>query len=182
MMPQRTRVLMATPDDIQLSADFPVPPQVIYDAWLEGSQHAAMTGAPASGHARVDAPFSAWDGYIWGTNLELVCPHFIVQSWTTSDFPEGSPPSRLEIALEPGPHGTQLRLTHSQHSLRPERQLSTGLGRLLFQTHARLFQRLTASLVLPFHFFAKLLPPGLELVVKVNRAHGQFTQLLRIGC
>ena len=113
MMPQRTRVLMATPDDIQLSADFPVPPQVIYDAWLEGSQHAAMTGAPASGHARVDAPFSAWDGYIWGTNLELVCPHSIVQSWTTSDFPEGSPPSRLEIALEPGPHGTQLRLTHS---------------------------------------------------------------------
>lgn len=105
---------MSTTTDIHLTTDFPVPPEVLYEAWLDGRQHAAMTGAPASGEATVGAAFSAWDGYIWGANLELEPHHRIVQSWTTGDFPEGCPPSRLEVRFENGPQGTRLTLTQTQ--------------------------------------------------------------------
>ena len=38
----------------------------------------------------------------------------IVQEWTTSEWPEGYPPSVLELDLKKVPEGTELTMTHSK--------------------------------------------------------------------
>lgn len=103
------------PDEsIELTEHFAVSPAQIYAAWLKGKAHARMTGGGATGEPRVGARYTAWDGYIWGENVELQPDHRIVQTWTTSEFPEGSPPSRLTILLVPESGGTKVTLRHSE--------------------------------------------------------------------
>ena len=63
--------------------------------------------------ARVGGEFSAWDGYIFGKILELTLNERIVQSWRTSEFPEGAPDSRVEVNLDEVFGGTRITITHS---------------------------------------------------------------------
>ena len=98
----------------EVKATFNTSPEELYEAWLDGEAHDDMTGAPATGEAREGAPFTAWDGYISGTNLELRPGERIVQAWRTTEFPEGAPDSRVEITLTATATGTQLRLAHSE--------------------------------------------------------------------
>ena len=64
-------------------------------------EHARFTGGEASIEANVGGAHSAWDGYIWGRIIELEPGRRIVQTWRTSEFPEGSEDSQLEILFEP---------------------------------------------------------------------------------
>jgi activator of HSP90 ATPase len=64
----------------------------VYDALVDAKKHSAFTGSPATTNTKAGATFTAWDGYITGRNLELVKPKRIVQEWTTSEWPDGSPP------------------------------------------------------------------------------------------
>lgn len=72
-----------------------------------------MTGAEAEVDPEVGGEFSAWDGYITGTNLELVAGKRIVQSWRTSEFATSHGDSRIEITLKKSGSGTRLTLKHS---------------------------------------------------------------------
>ena len=101
-------------DSIVVSGRIPATAAQIYDAFLDGALHAAMTGAPATGSAQVGAPFTAWDDYISGKNLSLERPHRIVQAWRSTQFPKGAPDSHLEIVLEPGEGFTTVTFHHSQ--------------------------------------------------------------------
>ncbi len=101
-------------ESFEVSALVAASPERVYDAWLSGSEHAAMTGAPATGEPAVGAKFSAWDGYIEGTNLALDPGRRIVQSWRTNEFPVGAPASRLEVILEAAGQGTRITLRHSE--------------------------------------------------------------------
>lgn len=92
---------------------FPVAPPTIYNAWLSSDQHTAMTGASASISAGVGAPFSAWDGYISGTNKMLKKDAMIVQLWRTEDFLKSDPDSELIIQLDAKDHGSLLTLIHT---------------------------------------------------------------------
>ena len=97
----------------KLSAVIPVAPADIYKAWLSTKGHAAMTGNPAKVSGKVGGKFSAWDGYIFGSTLELEADRRIVQAWRTSEFPDDAPDSRLEILLEETSGGTKITLTHT---------------------------------------------------------------------
>lgn len=83
-----------------LTVTFPVSAEKIYKTWLSTKGHTEMTGSPAKVDGRVDGDFTAWDGYIWGTFLELEKNRRIVQSWRTSEFPEEAEDSRVEVLLE----------------------------------------------------------------------------------
>lgn len=72
-----------------------------------------MTGSPAEVDGEPGGRFSAWDGYIFGSTLELTPNRRIVQAWRTSEFPEDAPDSLLEILLEEGSNGTTVTLIHS---------------------------------------------------------------------
>src|SRR3989338_2505698 len=97
---------------IILTTTFPVSPEKIYQAWLTGKKHTAMTGAKATGTAKVGSKFTAWDGYIWGKNLTVVKNKKIVQSWRTSEFGDDDPDSVLTITLAKVAGGTKLTLQH----------------------------------------------------------------------
>ncbi len=102
-------------ESIELSTTFPASADRIYRAWLDSAEHAAFTGGAAQIDPAQGGAFSAWDGYIHGTNLELEPYRRIVQAWRTTDFPHGSPDSRLEILLEPVSESeTRITLLHSQ--------------------------------------------------------------------
>jgi len=105
-----------------ISAIIPAKESDIYEAWLSSDGHAAMTGSPAQVDANAGGKFSAWDGYIFGSTLELTPNLRIVQAWRTSEFPEDAPDSRLEVLLEAVDGGTKVILTHSDM---PEEQVDS---------------------------------------------------------
>jgi len=85
----------------------------IYNAWLSSDGHSAITGSTAKVDGTIGGKFSAWDGYIFGTTLELTADQRIVQAWRTSEFADNAPDSRLEVSLEDVEGGVKVTLTHS---------------------------------------------------------------------
>ena len=92
---------------------FPASPREMYDAWLS-SAHGKMVGSTATVDPRVGGAFTAWDGYIRGTTLELEPYRRIVQAWRTTEFSAASPDSRLELLLEQVEGGTRLTIRHTE--------------------------------------------------------------------
>jgi uncharacterized protein YndB with AHSA1/START domain len=102
------------PDSFSISRVLPATPEQVYEAWLDGDQHSEMTGGGATASATVGASFTAWDGYIEGSNVELVRYTRIVQRWRTLEFLDNAPDSLLEITLEPSNGGTLITIAHSE--------------------------------------------------------------------
>jgi len=96
-----------------MSAVIPATASEIYSAWMSSDGHTAMTGSPANVDGKVGGKFTAWDGYIFGSTLELEPDRRIVQAWRTSEFPDEAPDSHLEILFEEVAAGTKVTLTHS---------------------------------------------------------------------
>jgi uncharacterized protein YndB with AHSA1/START domain len=96
-----------------VSAVVPAPPRDVYDAWMSGDGHAAMTGSPARVTARVGGAFSAWEGYITGKTREIDPGRRVVQSWRTTDFAEGQSDSTIEVTFAPVRGGTRVTIAHS---------------------------------------------------------------------
>ena len=84
---------------IEQKYHFNAKPVEVYDAYVNPVKHAEFTGAGAAGKAEVGAEYTAWDGYITGKHLQLVLARKIVGEWKTSMWPEGYPPSRLELTM-----------------------------------------------------------------------------------
>lgn len=100
---------------IRHSEFFPgVEPQEIYSALLSGPKHSKMTGGKATGSTKAGGKFTAWDGYIAGKNVELDEGTRILQEWSTTQWPEGDPPSLLEWKFETKKGGTKVSLKHSK--------------------------------------------------------------------
>lgn len=99
---------------IEVSAVFPGAPRQLFEAWLDSGQHAAFTGAGAEIDPAVGGQFTAWDGYIQGSNRLLEPFHRIVQGWRTTEFPPGSPDSTLEILFEETDGSTRITFLHSE--------------------------------------------------------------------
>ena len=102
--------------EFTLEETFGVTPKQLYEAWLDSDQHSEMTGGEAFITEDEGDPYHAWDGYIWGKNLELRPHEYIKQSWKSSDFEEDQEFSIVEISLKEVPHGTLLTLRHSNLS------------------------------------------------------------------
>ncbi len=92
----------------------PASPDEVYDAFINPKKHSAFTGAKATGEPIVGAEITAWDGYITGKNLELEKGKRIVQEWSTNEWPEGYPPSKLTLIFSKVEGGTELTMIHSE--------------------------------------------------------------------
>ena len=91
----------------------PATPDEVYDAFMDANKHSAFTGSKATSDPKVGGEFTAWDGYISGKNLELERGKKIVQEWSTTDWPDASSPSRLELAFKSTKGGTEISMIHS---------------------------------------------------------------------
>jgi activator of HSP90 ATPase len=100
-------------NEFTLTVTFNTSAEKIYKAWLSTKGHSEMTGSPAKVDGRVKGEFTAWDGYIWGTFLELEENKRILQSWRTSEFPKEADDSLVEILLEERDGKTTLTLNHT---------------------------------------------------------------------
>lgn len=100
-------------ESISVTGIVPATPERVFGAWLDGEEHGAMTGASAEVEGGVGCKFSAWNGYITGTTLEVEESARILQSWRSGDFAEEDGDSQLEILLKPVEGGTQVTFNHS---------------------------------------------------------------------
>lgn len=85
----------------------------IYKSWLSTQRHTKMTGGAAFVSDKVGETFSAWDGYITGSNIELEPYNKIVQSWRSSNFHDSESDSQIEISLSEDHEYTILTLKHT---------------------------------------------------------------------
>jgi activator of HSP90 ATPase len=101
-------------------------PEEVYEALLNPKNHSEFTGNKATGKSVIGAKFTAWDGYIIGKNLKLQKGKHIVQQWSTTDWPKGYPPSKLEIILKKVEDKTELIMIHSNVPVEQEEELKQG--------------------------------------------------------
>lgn len=100
-------------ENLDLSVELPATPQQVYEAWLDSAAHGQFTGSPAQIDPRVGGKYTAWDGYITGETTTLEPYRRILQTWRSSEFPEGAEDSLLEVLLAEIPGGTKLTLRHT---------------------------------------------------------------------
>jgi uncharacterized protein YndB with AHSA1/START domain len=101
-------------DSVTVSVVIPAVPDAVYKAWMSSAGHAVMTGNPATVSARIGGKFTAWDGYISGTTLELTPPSRILQAWRTTEFADDEEDSLLEVLLAEAKGGTKVTLKHTK--------------------------------------------------------------------
>jgi activator of HSP90 ATPase len=104
----------------------PALPKEVYDAFTNAKKHSEFTGGKATGNPAVGSRFTAWDGYISGKNLELEKGKKIVQEWVTTDWPQGYPPSKLELTFSEVGGKTELTMVHSDVPAEQEDELKQG--------------------------------------------------------
>ena len=100
---------MVSTKTIEQSVTFNASPHDVYEALMDSEKHSRFTGAKARISREVGGEFSAYEGALSGTNLELVPDAKIVQSWRGSD--EGWEPGHYSTAtfsLEKIDGGTRL--------------------------------------------------------------------------
>ncbi|PCI35361.1 MAG: hypothetical protein COB60_03510 [Flavobacteriaceae bacterium] len=88
-------------------------PKEIYAAWLNSDAHTKMTGGQATASHKIGGAFTAWDGYIWGANLELIPTIKIVQSWRTNEFEEAAEDAVITVVFKEENGATLLTLVHT---------------------------------------------------------------------
>jgi activator of HSP90 ATPase len=91
----------------------PASPKKVYQAYTDPKKHATFTGNKATGKPVEGGKFTAWDGYIFGKFLELNEDKRVVQEWTTTDWIEGYPASKLELTFKAVAEGTKITMIHS---------------------------------------------------------------------
>ena len=97
---------------IRQSVLFKASPHEVYEALMDSRKHASFTGERAEISREVGGGFSAYDGYIEGTNEELLPDGKIVQKWRSSDWPDGHF-SKVTFELKRTAGGTRLSFTQS---------------------------------------------------------------------
>ncbi len=98
--------------NIKQAVTFKATPHEIYEALMDSRKHSKFTEGKASISRKVGGKFSISDGYIAGTNLELVPDEKIVQSWRASDWQEGHY-SKVTFKLSKVEKGTRIDFTQT---------------------------------------------------------------------
>ena len=97
---------------IQLAASLPAPPDRLFDMYLDPVEHAAFTGAPVTISATPGSAFSAFDGVLTGTMLQVAPKRLIVQSWRSPHWAPADLDSTLILTFVPEKDGGRIELTH----------------------------------------------------------------------
>jgi activator of HSP90 ATPase len=98
---------------IQQTTRFSVPPDVLFDIYLDSKKHSAATNSKASVSRRVGGKFSAFHGMLQGRNLAIIPKRMIVQSWRGSDWKQPDLDSILILTFSKAPGGGQVNLVHA---------------------------------------------------------------------
>jgi activator of HSP90 ATPase len=100
-------------ESFEIKEVFNASPSDIYNAFLDSTKHSEMTGGEAECGKNIGDKFTAWDGYIEGSNIELIPNKTIIQNWRTSEFDANDEDSKLVIHLTKVDEGTEVTIEHS---------------------------------------------------------------------
>lgn len=112
---------------IEQTVTFNAVPHDVYEALMDSEKHSQFTGAKASISREIGGKFTAYDGALSGTMLELVPDTKIVQTWRGSD--EGWVPGHYSTAtfsLEAIEGGTRLTFVQTGVPEQSLEQISRG--------------------------------------------------------
>ncbi len=98
---------------IQIAAFLPAPPEQLFDMYLDPSAHAAFTGMPVTVSATPGSPFSAFNGVISGTMLQVVDKRLIVHSWRSPYWGASDLDSTLVLTFLADKDGARIELTQA---------------------------------------------------------------------
>ena len=118
---------MVATKTIEQSVTINASPHDVYEALMDSEKHSQFTGAKASISREVGGTFTAYDGALSGTILELVPDAKIVQSWRGSD--EGWVPGHYSTAtfsLEAIDGGTRLTFVQTGVPEQSVEQINQG--------------------------------------------------------
>jgi uncharacterized protein YndB with AHSA1/START domain len=115
-------------------------PGDVFEAYVNPKKHAAFTGSAATGTPRVGCKFTAWDGYISGKYLKLDKGKKILHEWTTSEWPEGYPPSLVELTLVARGKKTELTMVHSKVPAQQAQNYAEGWKEWYWEPLKKFFQ------------------------------------------
>jgi len=118
---------MVATKTIEQSVTFNACPHDVYEALMDSEKHSQFSGAKASISREVGGSFTAYDGALSGTILELVPDTKIVQSWRGSD--EGwvlGHYSTATFSLEAIDGGTRLTLVQTGVPEQSVEQINQG--------------------------------------------------------
>lgn len=98
---------------IEQTVQFSAPPAVVYKTIMDSALHSEFTQSESIIGENVGDTYSAYDGYIEGTILELKKDELIRKSWMAYEdgWPEGHF-SEVVFKLKATPNGTQLEFKH----------------------------------------------------------------------
>lgn len=85
----------------------------LFELYTNADKHQQVTGASALITDRLGEPFNLYSGFCFGENIDLKKNKLIIQSWRTSDWPDGVDDSIVVIRLVEYGKDTHLYLTHS---------------------------------------------------------------------
>ena len=96
---------------IQTAASLPASPDRLFDMYLDPEAHAAFTGMPVTVSSVLGSSFSAFNGVITGTMLQVVPRRLIVQSWRSPYWGPTDLDSTLVLTFLAENDGTRIELT-----------------------------------------------------------------------
>ena len=98
---------------IQIAASLPAPPDRLFDMYLDPGAHAEFTGMPVTVSAVPGSPFSAFNGVITGTILQVAPKRLIVQSWRSPYWGPTDLDSTLVLTFLAEGDGARIELTQA---------------------------------------------------------------------
>jgi activator of HSP90 ATPase len=120
-------------------------PDEVYEVFTNSRKHSAFTGSKATCSPKVGGKFTAWDGDIAGRNLELEKGKKIVQEWSTTEWPDGYSPSRLELTLKKVKGGTEIWMIHSNVPAEQADDLAEGWTEFYWRPLKEYFAKRTSK-------------------------------------
>jgi activator of HSP90 ATPase len=90
----------------------PASAEVLFEMYLDPTEHGAITGSPVTIGKTPGAEFRAFEGALSGTILTVVYPVLIVQSWRSTEFKPTDPDSTLVLNFKPARDSAQINLVH----------------------------------------------------------------------
>ena len=119
----------------------PASPEEVYEAFADPKKHSAFTGSKATGKAKIEAKFTAWDGYIFGKFLQYEPGKYLIQEWQTTDWPKDYPPSKFELTFKKVPQGTEVTMIHSNIPSIQKEELAKGWEEFYWQPLKKYYQK-----------------------------------------
>ena len=110
---------------IKQKVKFDVSPNDVFDALMDSRKHSQFTESSARISRQVGGRISVYDGYIEGTNLEIVPDKKIVQKWRASDWPKGHF-SVAKFELKKKGRGSELMFTQESVPVEQYKAISDG--------------------------------------------------------